>query len=51
MTKNEMDLINLIRNHKHPEQALTTALEITLNYLMQPQSFATPLVADSLEHA
>lgn len=42
MTENEIKLINLISNHKHPEQALTTALETTLNFLMQHQSSAKP---------
>lgn len=47
MTENESKLINLIREHKHPEKALITAIEITLNFLEQPQSFVTSFVADS----
>ena len=47
MTENETVLINLIREHKHPEQALITAIETTLAFLRQLQSSATPFVADS----
>ena len=42
MTENENELLNMIRNHKHPEQALITAIETTLNFLKQPQSSLTP---------
>ena len=44
MTENELQLINLIREHKHPEQALITAIETILNYLEQPQSSEEPSV-------
>lgn len=47
MTENENELINMIRNHKHPEKALITAIETILNFLEQPQSSAKPTVADS----
>ena len=49
MTKNEILLINIIREHKHPKQALITAIETTVLYLEQLQSSAKPFVADSLE--
>ena len=42
MTDNEIKLINIIREHKHPEQALTVAIETTLNFLMQHQSSVKP---------
>lgn len=51
MTDNESKLINLIRDHKHPEQALITAIETTLSFLEQPQSSVKPFVADSPEPA
>ena len=47
MTENEIELLNIIRDHKHPEQALITAIEATLNFLEQPLSSAKPFVADS----
>ena len=50
MTDNEIELINLIREHKHPEKALITAIETTLDFVKQLQSSATPFVADSLGH-
>ena len=42
MTDNEIKLINIICEHKHPEQALTVALETTLDFLMQHQSSVKP---------
>lgn len=51
MTDNEIELINIIREHKHPEEALLTSIETTLNFLRQLQSSVKPLVADSQEHA
>lgn len=51
MTENEIELINLIREHKHPEKALITAIETTLDFAKQLQSSATPFVAGSPEHA
>lgn len=47
MTENEIKLINIIREHKHPEKALVTAIETTLLYLEQLQSSVKPFVADS----
>lgn len=51
MTENEIELINLVREHKHPEKAITAAIETTLDFVKQLQSSTTPFVADSLEHA
>lgn len=47
MTENEIKLLNIIRSHKHPEQALITAIETILYYLEQFQSFEAPFVVDS----
>ena len=47
LNENEIQLINIIREHKHPEQALITAIETTVLYLEQLQSSAKPFVADS----
>ena len=47
MTDNEILLLNIIREHKHPEKAVITAIETTLNFLEPPQSFEEPFVADS----
>ena len=38
MTANEIELINLIRENDNPEQALTTAVDIILLYLVQHES-------------
>jgi hypothetical protein len=35
MSETEIMLINLIREHKNPEKALTTAIEIIINHLSQ----------------
>ena len=39
MTNNEIELLNLIRENDNPEQALSTAIEIIIKYLEQPESF------------
>lgn len=46
MTDNEIKLINLIRDYKHPDKALVIAIGIILGFLMQPQSSAKQLVDD-----
>ena len=48
MTKNEIELINMIRENDNPEQALMTATIIVLCYLKQHESFVGQ-VADSLQ--
>lgn len=49
LNDNEKKLIQIIRDHKHPEQALITAIETTLYFLKQHQSSEVPLVADFQE--
>lgn len=41
MSENETILINLIRNHKVPEKAIVTAIEIILLFLNHPEASAT----------
>jgi hypothetical protein len=38
MTENEIMLLNLIRNHPNPEQALLIAIEIICKHLEQFES-------------
>jgi hypothetical protein len=38
MTANEIELIKLIRENDNPEQALTTAVDIILLFLVQQRS-------------
>lgn len=35
MTENELELINMIRNHDDPEKALLTAVKIVTEFLKQ----------------
>lgn len=35
MTNNELELIEMIRNHQNPEKAFVTALEIILLFVKQ----------------
>ena len=51
MTENELKLLNLIREHNHPDRAMEVAITTICWYLMQSQSFATPSVADFQEPA
>jgi hypothetical protein len=37
MTENEIMLIEMIRNHSNPEDALVTAIEIILSHLDHPE--------------
>ena len=39
MTKNEIELLNLIRESNDPAQALNIAIEIIIKYLEQHESF------------
>lgn len=39
MTANEIKLIEMIRNHENPEQALSLAVKIILDYFEQPEVF------------
>lgn len=38
MTENEKELIRIIRENDHPEQALMTAAVVILNFLKQRES-------------
>ena len=52
MTENETFLINLIREHKRPDVALVTAIEVILDFLNHPESSASksPVVSpESIE--
>ena len=51
MNANEIKLINLIRNHENPEQALSTAVEIILDYLTQPEAFEEQTLPYLREHS
>jgi hypothetical protein len=44
MTRNELELLNMIRDHDNPEIALETALEIIISYLERHESFGEPSV-------
>lgn len=51
MTKNERDLLNLIRENECPEQALLTAVLIIGRALEQCGSYQAPSVGSQQEHA
>ena len=51
MTENELQLVNLIRNSAHPEQAIVTALTVILDYLKPSESFEGQAPAYPQEHA
>ena len=38
MARNELDLLNMIREHDEPEIALATALDIIISYLEQGEN-------------
>jgi hypothetical protein len=42
MTKNELELINIIRENDNKEQAIFTAMEVILSFLEQHESFPIP---------
>ena len=46
MTKNERDLLNLIRENENPEQALVTAVLVIGRVLEQSVSYQAPSVDD-----
>lgn len=46
LTATESDLINLIRDHDNPEQALSVAVSVILDYLRQHGSLPTQQPAD-----
>lgn len=47
MTENELELLSIIRNEEHPEQALKIAMEVITSFLVQSLSCQEPS-ADSL---
>lgn len=51
MTKNEQELINIIRNSKDPAKAIVTAIEIICHHLEQRGSLQEPPAADLQESA
>ena len=51
MTDNEIKLINMIRNHTHPDNAMVTAIDIICWYLVQRESSVKPIVAGFQESA
>ena len=48
MTEYELELIRMIRNEEHPEQALMVAATIIIDFLKQHESSEVPS-ADSLQ--
>jgi hypothetical protein len=51
MTKNEYELMYLIRTNDNPQQALMTAIDIICQYIKQPGSLREPSAADRQESA
>ena len=51
MTANEIKLIEMIRNHKNPEQALSTAVKIIIDCLTQPEAFEEQALPYLREHS
>lgn len=46
MTKNEKELINIIRTSEDPQQAVMTAIDIICQYIAQHGSLQEPPAAD-----
>ena len=46
MSEEELEIIELIREHENPEQALMTATLIAFGFLKQLESSRKPSVAD-----
>ena len=51
MTRNEYELMYLIRTNENPQQALLTAIEIICQYIKQHESLPEPSAADPLVSA
>jgi hypothetical protein len=49
MTKNEMELIEMIRGYESPETALAVAIEVITDYLRQLGSSEVPFAAEPPE--
>jgi hypothetical protein len=50
MTKNQTELLNLIRSQSDSEKALLVATNILIAFLKQPESFEVPNPACPQEH-
>ena len=51
MTRNEYELMYLIRTNDNPQKALLTAIDIICQYIKQPESSPGPSAADRQESA
>ena len=51
MTENEIELLEMIRNHPNPEQALIVAIEIILSFSNHPEPTASKSSVVSQESA
>lgn len=51
MTNNELELINIIRKHENPEQALLTAVLIIGSVLERSLSYQEPFADSQQVHA
>lgn len=51
MTKNENDLIEMIRKNDNPQHALLVAIGVIVGFLNRPESTELKSSADSPEHA
>ena len=51
MTEHELELLSIIREHKHPDKAMEIAVNVICWFLKQPESSAAPSVVDSRELA
>lgn len=51
MTRNEYELIYLIRTNENPQKALMTAIDIICQYIKQPLSLPGQSAADRQESA
>ena len=51
MTKNELELIDLIRTNDNPQKAVVTAIDIICRYIKQRESSQEPPAADQQEFA
>ena len=45
MTDNELELLNMIREHNTPENAVITAINVIFSYLEQRESSGEPFAA------
>ena len=50
MTDNEIQLIEMIRNHPNPEQALLTAIEIICDYVTESSFKLSKLETSTIDN-